>query len=167
SQLAAVRNRMIGFVFQGFNLIRRTTALANVELPLVYAGMRRSQRRQQASKALEAVGLGDRMGHQPSELSGGQQQRVAIARALAPNPAIILADEPTGNLDSVATAEVMDLFGRLNAQGRTVITITHENDVAAHAKRVLRLRDGKVISDRRQGPLAGPPPLLRVASPAG
>ncbi len=155
-QLADVRNRMIGFVFQGFNLIRRTTALANVELPLVYAGMKRSQRRKRAAAALDAVGLADRMGHEPSELSGGQQQRVAIARALAPDPAIILADEPTGNLDSVATAEVLDLFGRLNAQGRTVITITHEDDVAVRAKRVLRLHDGSVQSDRRRVARAAP-----------
>jgi len=155
-QLADVRNRMIGFVFQGFNLIRRTTALANVELPLVYAGMKRSQRRKRAEAALDAVGLADRMGHEPSELSGGQQQRVAIARALAPDPAIILADEPTGNLDSVATAEVLDLFGRLNAQGRTVITITHEDDVAVRAKRVLRLHDGSVQSDRRRVARAAP-----------
>jgi len=161
SQLADVRNRMIGFVFQGFNLIRRTSAVANVELPLVYAGVRRAERRRRAEAALAAVGLSDRLHHQPSELSGGQQQRVAIARALAPDPAIILADEPTGNLDSVATAEVMELFARLNDQGRTVITITHEPDVAASARRVVRLRDGSVVSDRRQSPVRS------VPSPAG
>ena len=156
-ELADVRNRMIGFVFQGFNLIPRTTALANVELPLVYAGVRRAERRRRAAAALEAVGLRDRMGHQPSELSGGQQQRVAIARALAPDPAIVLADEPTGNLDSAATAEIMELFDRLNAGGRTVITITHEREVADHASRVLQLRDGLLMSDeRRQAP--APPP---------
>ncbi|MGQ0742766.1 MAG: ABC transporter ATP-binding protein [Acidimicrobiales bacterium] len=165
SQLAGARNRLIGFVFQGFNLIPRTTAVANVELPLVYAGLRRGERRRRAVAALEAVGLADRLDHQPSELSGGQQQRVAIARALAPDPAIILADEPTGNLDSVATAEVMGLFDRLNAEGRTVVTITHEDEVAAHARRVIRLFDGQVIADDTRRPLR--PAVSTQAPPVG
>ncbi|GAC1604644.1 MAG: ABC transporter ATP-binding protein [Acidimicrobiales bacterium] len=157
-ELADVRNRKIGFVFQSFNLIPRTSAMANVELPMVYAGMKKAARRRRAEHALVAVGLGDRMHHLPSELSGGQQQRVAVARAIATNPAIILADEPTGNLDSHATLEVLDIFSRLNLEGRTVILITHEDDVADVAKRVIRLRDGEVIEDRRQSPVDGPPP---------
>jgi putative ABC transport system ATP-binding protein len=165
-ELADVRNRKIGFVFQSFNLIPRTTALANVELPMVYAGLGKRRRRARAEHALVRVGLADRINHLPSELSGGQQQRVAIARAIATNPAIILADEPTGNLDTTATGEVMDIFGELNDQGRTVILITHEDDVAAHAKRVVRLRDGQIIDDHRQGPVAGPPPKLHHLTPA-
>ncbi len=157
-QLAEVRNRKIGFVFQSFNLIRRTSALANVELPLVYARMKRGERRRRAVAALEAVGLGDRMGHRSSQLSGGEQQRVAVARAIAPDPAIILADEPTGNLDSTTTGEMLEMFGRLNAAGRTLVVITHENDVAAHAKRVIRLQDGRIVQDRRQAARSGPPP---------
>ncbi|GAC1476917.1 MAG: ABC transporter ATP-binding protein [Acidimicrobiales bacterium] len=157
-ELADVRNRKIGFVFQSFNLIPRTAAIVNVELPMVYAGMKRHARRQRAEHALAAVGLTDRMHHLPSELSGGQQQRVAVARAIATNPAIVLADEPTGNLDSHATLEVLDIFSRLNLEGRTVVLITHEDDVADVAKRVIRLRDGEIIEDRRQGPVAGPPP---------
>jgi putative ABC transport system ATP-binding protein len=157
-ELADVRNRKIGFVFQSFNLIPRTTALANVELPMVYAGMGKKRRRERAKGALERVGLGDRTNHLPSELSGGQQQRVAVARAIATNPAIILADEPTGNLDSMATREVMDVFSQLNAEGRTVVLITHEDEVAAHAKRIIRLRDGEVIDDHRVSPVEGPPP---------
>jgi putative ABC transport system ATP-binding protein len=160
-ELADVRNRKIGFVFQSFNLIPRTSALANVELPMVYAGMPRKRRRQRAERALERVGLSDRVHHLPSELSGGQQQRVAVARAIATNPAIILADEPTGNLDSSATAEVMDVFSKLNAEGRTVVLITHENEVASHAKRIIRLRDGSVIDDHRAAPVEGPPPHHR------
>jgi len=151
-ELADVRNRKIGFVFQSFNLIPRTTAIANVELPMVYAGMKRAPRRRRAEQALVRVGLADRMQHLPSELSGGQQQRVAIARAIATNPAIVLADEPTGNLDTHATVEVLDIFSQLNAEGRTVVLITHEDDVAARAKRVVRLRDGKIIADHRQAP---------------
>jgi putative ABC transport system ATP-binding protein len=151
---ADARNRKIGFVFQSFNLIPRTSALANVELPLVYAGVRRSERRARAVAALELVGLGDRLDHLPSQLSGGQTQRVAIARAMVTKPAMILADEPTGALDSVATADVLALFGELHAQGRTIIVITHENEVAAHAARVIRLRDGAVIADDRQTPAA-------------
>ena len=156
--LADVRNRKIGFVFQSFNLIPRTEAIVNVELPMVYAGMKRHARRARAEHAMRAVGLGDRMHHLPSELSGGQQQRVAVARAIATNPAIVLADEPTGNLDTHATLEVLDIFSRLNLEGRTVVLITHEDDVADVAKRVIRLRDGEIIEDRRQAPVDGPPP---------
>jgi len=159
-QLADVRNQYLGFVFQTFNLVRRTSALANVELPLVYAGVSRSERRRRAHTALELVGLGDRVSHMPSELSGGQQQRVAIARAIATGPSIILADEPTGNLDSRATEEVMQIFGRLNAAGRTIVVITHEDDVAAHAKRIVVLEYGRIASDRRNAPLHGDPPGL-------
>jgi putative ABC transport system ATP-binding protein len=147
--LSDVRNREIGFVFQSFNLIPRTRAIANVELPLSYAGLHRAARHQRALAALRQVGLGDRVHHLPSELSGGQQQRVAIARALVTNPAMILADEPTGALDTVSSAEVMSVFGRLNEQGRTIILITHEADVAAHARRMIRISDGKVIADER------------------
>jgi putative ABC transport system ATP-binding protein len=158
-ELSDVRNRKIGFIFQSFNLIPRTQAIANVELPLIYGGMRhKAQRRKRAEAAMVAVGLADRLHHMPSELSGGQQQRVAVARAIATNPAIILADEPTGNLDTKSTHEVMEIFGRLNAEGRTVITITHEDDVASHAKRVVRLVDGGVVDDHRQAPITGAPP---------
>ena len=159
-ELAEVRNQKIGFVFQSFNLLPRTTALQNVELPLIYAGLKGRERRRRALAALDAVGLSDRVEHVPSELSGGQQQRVAVARAITTDPALILADEPTGNLDTVSTGEVLALFGRLNTEGRTVIMITHEADVAAHAKRVVRLRDGLVVEDRRQAPVAGPPPAF-------
>jgi putative ABC transport system ATP-binding protein len=159
-QLADVRNQYLGFVFQSFNLVRRTTALANVELPLVYAGVSRSERRKRAQTALGLVGLGDRTSHMPNELSGGQQQRVAIARAIATGPSIILADEPTGNLDSRSTEEVMQIFCRLNAAGRTIVIITHEDDVAAHSKRVVVLEDGRIAGDRRNGPVQGEPPGL-------
>jgi putative ABC transport system ATP-binding protein len=142
--LADLRNRKIGFVFQAFNLVPRTSALANVELPLTYAGVPRAVRRRRAAAALRAVGMGERMHHLPSELSGGQQQRVAVARALVTNPPLILADEPTGNLDSHSTAEVLDVFERLNAAGRTIVMITHEDDVAARAQRTIRLSDGLV-----------------------
>jgi putative ABC transport system ATP-binding protein len=150
-ELAMVRSRKIGFIFQSFNLIARTTALANVELPLAYMGVRSRERRERAQQALESVGLSDRAQHVPSELSGGQQQRVAIARALVTNPALILADEPTGNLDSVASAEVLEIFGELHRAGRTVVVITHEEEVAARAHRVIRLRDGLVLSDTGGG----------------
>ncbi len=146
-ELAAIRNREIGFVFQIFNLLPRTSALKNVELPLIYAGHSRAARRDLARRALEEVGLGDRAEHQPNELSGGQRQRVAIARALVNNPSILLADEPTGNLDSRTTEEIIALFDRLNRAGNTVILVTHEADIAAHALRVVTLRDGRVRSD--------------------
>jgi len=168
--LAQVRLRKIGFVFQSFNLIPRTSALANVELPLIYAGVKPKERRQRALEALDAVGLADRADHGPSELSGGQQQRVAVARALVSDPALLLADEPTGNLDSASTAEVMGVFAGLNADGRTVVLITHETDVASYAGRVVRLRDGRVISDERRrtaGTVAAalrPLPVGEVAS---
>ncbi len=148
--LAAIRSRRIGFVFQSFNLLARTDALQNVELPLVYAGVRVGERRARAKAALEAVGLGDRMHHRPNELSGGQQQRVAIARALVNRPSIILADEPTGNLDSKVGAEVMGLFQKLNIeQGITIILVTHEPDIAAHTRRVLHIYDGEITGDEQ------------------
>jgi putative ABC transport system ATP-binding protein len=154
-QLALVRNRRIGFVFQAFNLIPRESALANVELPLAYAGLRSSVRRERAMAALERVGLGNRASHDPNELSGGQQQRVAVARALVGEPALLLADEPTGNLDSRSTADVLGVLDELNRDGRTIVLITHEDEVARHASRVIRLMDGRVISDKRQ--IAGRP----------
>ena len=148
-QLAIIRNRKIGFVFQSFNLIPRTTALHNVEMPLIYAGAQ--NRRPRALAALESVGLADRAGHQPTELSGGQQQRAAIARALVTNPAILLADEPTGNLDSASIVEIMKLLSELNReQARTIVLITHERDIAAFAKRIVELRDGLIVTDERR-----------------
>jgi len=147
SDLATVRNKEIGFVFQTFNLLPRYSALENVALPLVYAGYSKSERNEKARKALEDVGLGDRAGHRPNELSGGQRQRVAIARALVNDPSIILADEPTGNLDSKTSYDIMALFKNLNEKGNTIIMVTHEEDIAAYAKRIIRLRDGVIESD--------------------
>jgi len=151
NELAGARNREIGFVFQTFHLLPRHTALANVEVPLVYAGMKKKERDERAEKALETVGLADRMLHRPSEMSGGQRQRVAIARALVTNPSILLADEPTGNLDSTTSVEIMALFDELQAAGNTLIVVTHEQDIAKHAERVIRLSDGKIISDSVTG----------------
>jgi putative ABC transport system ATP-binding protein len=147
NELANIRNREIGFVFQTFNLLPRATALHNVELPLIYNGTPRIEREQMAKRALEKVELGDRMSHKPSELSGGQRQRVAVARALVNNPSIILADEPTGNLDSKTSEEIMKLFDTLHRQGNTIITVTHEASVARHARRVLSILDGNIASD--------------------
>jgi putative ABC transport system ATP-binding protein len=151
-QLASVRNRRIGFVFQQFNLLPRTSALENVELPMVYAGLGPAQRREKAKAALQRVGLGERGDHTPSELSGGQQQRVAIARALVNQPALILADEPTGALDTQTSLEIMLLLSELNAQGMTVVIVTHESDIAAWAQRRLVFRDGQIVEDVRQQP---------------
>ena len=145
-QLAQIRNRKIGFVFQSFNLIPRTTALHNVEMPLIYAGAG-ARRTERAREALGAVGLADRMHHQPTEMSGGQQQRAAVARALVTNPAILLADEPTGNLDSASSTEIMKLLTSLNDQGRTIVLITHEQDISRFARRVVELRDGRIVRD--------------------
>jgi putative ABC transport system ATP-binding protein len=150
--LAAIRNKRIGLVFQSFNLLTGLTAVQNVELPLIYAGMRRSERQAAALEALTAVGLARRAHHLPSELSGGEQQRVAVARAIVNDPAIVLADEPTGNLDTVASASVLNILRRLHRQGRTVMVITHEHDVAAIASRIVEMRDGRVVADHVQSP---------------
>jgi putative ABC transport system ATP-binding protein len=150
-ELATVRNRKIGFVFQAFNLVPRTTALANVELPMAYARVGRRERRERAMAALELVGLADRAGHLPNQMSGGQQQGAAVARALVMSPSLILADEPTGNLDSESTDEVMAVFDQVHRSGRTIVVITHEDHVANHASRAIRMRDGRIISDSADG----------------
>jgi len=151
NQLAEIRNKEIGFIFQTFNLLPRSDALRNVELPLVYAGVGKRERRETATNALKSVGLADRMHHKPNELSGGQRQRVAVARALVNKPSILLADEPTGNLDSKTGTEIMALFEDLSRRGHTIILVTHEEDVARHARRILRIRDGLIASDEVTG----------------
>ncbi|MBU5675904.1 ABC transporter ATP-binding protein [Alkaliphilus sp. MSJ-5] len=149
-ELSSIRNKKIGFVFQSFNLIPRTSSLKNVELPMVYAKMGKKERRERAIELLEKVGLGERLHHMPNEISGGQKQRIAIARALANKPSIILADEPTGNLDTSSSEEIMDLFTELNNEGVTVIVVTHEDNIAEYTKRIIRFRDGQIIEDRRR-----------------
>src|SRR5918992_3181651 len=163
NELARIRNEEIGFVFQTFNLLPRATALHNVELPLVYAGVPAQERRRRATEALERVQLGDRASHRPNELSGGQRQRVAIARALVNGPAILLADEPTGNLDSGTSAEIMRVFESLASEGQTVIMVTHEADIAAHARRIVVLRDGRISSDERRDTFAQRVALAQAA----
>ena len=157
NQLAQVRNKEIGFVFQSFNLLPRYTSLENVALPLIYSGVPRSKREERAKNALCAVGLGERMEHKPAELSGGQRQRVAVARALINDPSIILADEPTGNLDTKTSIEIMKLFEEIYKKGNTVVIVTHEEDIALHARRIIRLRDGKIESDS-----ANPNPAIQI-----
>jgi putative ABC transport system ATP-binding protein len=163
NQLAEIRNRVIGFVFQTFNLLPRSNALHNVELPLIYSGMSSDERRQVALDALANVGLADRIHHKPNELSGGQRQRVAVARALVNKPSILLADEPTGNLDSKTGAEIMALFEELAQKGNTIIVVTHEEDIAKHARRILRIRDGLIASDERQA--GAEQPAAQIATP--
>jgi putative ABC transport system ATP-binding protein len=158
--LADLRNRKIGFVFQSFNLVPRTSALVNVELPLAYAGLRGAHRRRRAERALHSVGMANRMHHIPAELSGGQQQRAAVARAIVTNPSLILADEPTGNLDSRSTEDVLRIFARLNEEARTIVLVTHEPDVAHQSKRIIRLSDGEVVEDRRLSGVQDAPPAI-------
>lgn len=164
NELARIRNRLLGFVFQSFNLLSKSDALANVEMPLIYAGVARRHRHQRALAMLDMVGLGNRVHHRPSELSGGQQQRVAIARALINNPKLLLADEPTGNLDTRSGEEIMSIFQGLNAEGITIIMVTHDADVASHTHRILRFRDGRLVSDEPvQGPALAHGPVVREA----
>ena len=163
-RLATIRNRKIGFIFQSFNLVPRTSALKNVELPLAYAGVKPKERRARALDALDRVGLASRVNHLPTELSGGQQQRVAVARAIVTNPVLLLGDEPTGALDSRSTEDVLALFDELSASGRTIVIITHEDEVAAHAKRIITMRDGLIRSDLRQVAVDAPPPRHRRPS---
>ena len=163
-RLAEVRNRTVGFVFQNFNLLSRTSALENVELPLLYAGVPTAQRRQRAREALERVGLGERADHHPNQMSGGQQQRVAIARALVNRPRVILADEPTGNLDSHTSTEVMALFQELGTAGITVVLVTHEPDISEYAGRIVVMRDGRILSDQRRTPKRAVPAARELAS---
>ncbi len=160
-ELAAIRNQEIGFIFQTFNLLARATALHNVELPLIYAGMSSRKRHERAMNTLERVGLGHRWNHRPNELSGGERQRVAVARALVNNPAIVLADEPTGNLDSRTSYEIMKLLVELHEAGQTIIVVTHEDDIARYAHRVVRVLDGRIVEDKRQTPVIPPPPPSR------